>query len=235
MPRRGRPRARASATVCGSARAKRGSGGRDKPSILADALEAVIGAVFLDGGWATPERVVDRPSAIDIDAAAQAGPGGEDHKTRLQEWAASRLGDAPTYEVSGRGPDHEKRFFATVRRPGRRARGSGEGRSKKQAEQCRCGQPRGHASDHDGRRRSQRHRPDRDTRGVRCWSYPRSRPSGRDLEREIAAKKIKAVDVPRPSCCRRRSPRRRSPTELEGPRSTASAAWAPRGDPPRHR
>lgn len=50
-----------------------------------------------------------------IDAAAAAGPGGHDHKTRLQEWAAQHFDDPPRYELREEGPDHEKSFFVSVR------------------------------------------------------------------------------------------------------------------------
>ena len=110
------------------------SGGREKPSILADALEAVIGAVYLDGGWDAAERFVMELLGDRI-AAASAGPGGQDYKTRLQELAARELEALPEYAVADEGPDHAKRFFASVRVGSRRFDG-GEGRSKKQAEQA---------------------------------------------------------------------------------------------------
>jgi ribonuclease-3 len=109
------------------------SGGREKPSILADAMEAVLGAVYLDGGWAASAELVMRLLGERIIEAA-AGPGGHDFKTRLQELAARRFDQLPRYEVVGRGPDHAKRFSATVYLAGARA-GEGAGRSKKQAEQ----------------------------------------------------------------------------------------------------
>jgi ribonuclease III len=110
------------------------SGGREKPSILADAMEAVIGAVYLDGGW-------DAARALVLDllgeriTEASAGPGGQDYKTRLQELAARRLEVVPRYRVDDEGPDHAKRFYATVQLAGHEW-GTGEGRSKKQAEQA---------------------------------------------------------------------------------------------------
>jgi ribonuclease-3 len=110
------------------------SGGRSKPSILSDAMEAVIAAVYLDGGWDAANGLVLRLLAGRI-AEAAAGPGGHDYKTRLQELAARRFDRLPRYQVSGHGPDHAKRFFATVLLDGE-PRGSGEGRSKKQAEQA---------------------------------------------------------------------------------------------------
>ncbi|HEV3452340.1 MAG TPA: ribonuclease III [Acidimicrobiia bacterium] len=110
------------------------SGGRTKPSILADAMEAVIAAVYLDGGWTAAWDLVVGLLGDQI-AEAAAGPGGQDYKTRLQELAARRFDQLPRYQVRAEGPDHSKRFYATVRLDGQ-ARGEGEGRSKKQAEQA---------------------------------------------------------------------------------------------------
>ena len=110
------------------------SGGREKPSILADAMEAVIGAVYLDGGWEAADDFVMRLLGERI-AEAAAGPGGQDFKTRLQELAARSFDELPRYDVVDEGPDHAKRFYATVSVAGQE-RGRGEGRSKKQAEQA---------------------------------------------------------------------------------------------------
>ena len=109
------------------------SGGREKLSILADAMEAVIGAVYLDGGWGPAGTLVMGLLGERIEEAA-AGPGGQDFKTRLQELAARQFDQLPRYEVTDEGPDHAKRFFAIVLLGGVQ-RGRGEGRSKKQAEQ----------------------------------------------------------------------------------------------------
>ena len=109
------------------------SGGREKPSILADAMEAVIGAVYIDGGWEAAAELVMNLLGPRI-AEAAAGPGGHDFKTRLQELAARKFDQLPRYDVVGEGPDHAKRFSAVVYIAGRPA-GTGEGRSKKQAEQ----------------------------------------------------------------------------------------------------
>jgi ribonuclease III len=110
------------------------SGGREKPSILADAMEAVIGATYIDGGWEAAATLVMDLLGERIQEAA-AGPGGQDYKTRLQELSARRFDALPRYEVADEGPDHAKRFFAKVF-VGGRLRGRGEGRSKKQAEQA---------------------------------------------------------------------------------------------------
>jgi ribonuclease-3 len=109
------------------------SGGREKPSILGDAMEAVIGAVYMDRGWQAAEDLVMRLLGDRIEEAA-AGPGGQDYKTRLQELCARRFDALPDYEVKDEGPDHAKRFDAVVRVAGIK-RGTGHGRSKKQAEQ----------------------------------------------------------------------------------------------------
>jgi ribonuclease-3 len=109
------------------------SGGREKPSILADAMEALIGAVYMDAGWDGAERLVMGLLGERIAEAAE-GPGGQDYKTRLQELAAHRFEHLPRYDVHDEGPDHAKRFFATVHLGGE-LQGRGEGRSKKQAEQ----------------------------------------------------------------------------------------------------
>jgi len=110
------------------------SGGREKPSILADTMEAVIAAVYLDGGWDAAYELIMRILGERI-AEASAGPGGQDYKTRLQELAARVYDHMPRYEIRDEGPDHAKRFFATVMLKGE-PQGSGEGRSKKQAEQA---------------------------------------------------------------------------------------------------
>ena len=109
------------------------SGGRRKPSILANSVEAVIGAVYLDQGWEAAVRLVLLLLDSRITEAA-AGPGAEDYKTRLQELVIRRAGELPRYEVDGVGPDHARRYTAHVYIGGRQA-GSGEGRSKKDAEQ----------------------------------------------------------------------------------------------------
>jgi ribonuclease III len=108
------------------------SGGREKPSILADALEAVIGALYVDSGWPAARDLVMSLLGDRISQASE-GPGGQDYKTRLQELASRRFGVLPRYVVTDEGPDHAKRFFAEVSLAGE-LRGRGEGRSKKQAE-----------------------------------------------------------------------------------------------------
>jgi ribonuclease-3 len=110
------------------------SGGREKPSILADAMEALIGAVYLDQGLDAATELVMRLFGVRMNEAA-AGPGGQDYKTRLQELSARYLDALPHYVVVAEGPDHAKHFHATVFL-GEEPRGEGDGRSKKQAEQA---------------------------------------------------------------------------------------------------
>ncbi len=110
------------------------SGGREKPSILSDAMEAVIGAVYIDGGWEAAEELVMRLLGERIIEGA-AGPGGHDYKTRLQELCARVYDELPRYHHDSEGPDHAKLFVATVSIKGEVV-GRGEGRSKKQAEQA---------------------------------------------------------------------------------------------------
>lgn len=108
------------------------SGGRDKTSILAASFEAVIGAIYLDGGLRPAQAVVERLFVDDI-----GGPSAErDYKTELQEIAYRRFRVQPIYElVAARGPDHAKRFTTRIRIGGREM-GVGEGGSKKQSEQA---------------------------------------------------------------------------------------------------
>lgn len=108
-------------------------GGRDKTSILSDALEAVFGAVYLDGGSVAVGPLILRLLDGVLDTAVNTIDH-FDHKTALQELLAQRGDPAPTYAIEEEGPDHEKHFFArTV--VGTQTVGTGEGRSKKQAEQ----------------------------------------------------------------------------------------------------
>ncbi len=109
------------------------SGGRAKASILADCFEAVIGACYLQGGLERARAVILRELSTSMKEAARA-PGREDYKTRLQELVTQRFQDAPVYELSEWGPDHSKRFGATVIVAGE-VLGYGEGPSKKEAQQ----------------------------------------------------------------------------------------------------
>lgn len=111
------------------------SGGRDKESLLADALEALLGAMFRDGGWAAAQPVVIRLLQQTLQRAA-ADQRGSDYKTRLQEALQGRFGRAPVYLLVGvEGPDHERLYRVEVRFDGKTI-GRGNGRSKKVAEQA---------------------------------------------------------------------------------------------------
>jgi ribonuclease III len=109
------------------------SGGRDKASILADALEAVFGAVYLDLGLDEARSLIERLFRPLMEAYAR-GEGDRDYKTILQELASRQLHSMPEYRLEDRGPDHEKEFTATVFLNGQQM-GTGIGRSKKEAEQ----------------------------------------------------------------------------------------------------
>ena len=88
------------------------AGGRDKSSILSDALEAVIAATFLDGGLEVARHLILRQWRSLLAARVEA-PGVGDHKTQLQEVLARR-GRVPAYDVQGTGPDHDRTFAAAV-------------------------------------------------------------------------------------------------------------------------
>ena len=109
------------------------TGGRDKASILADTLEAVIGAVFLQNGIASAGRFVHTLFDPVVEEAATLGAG-LDWKTSLQELSATLSLGVPNYQVTESGPDHDKRFVAYAVVSDERY-GPGHGLNKKQAEQ----------------------------------------------------------------------------------------------------
>jgi ribonuclease-3 len=115
-------------------RGEAAAGGAGKPSILSDAFEAVLGAVYLDGGadaaFAMVERLVVPRMPETADSLDQF-----DQKTQLQELSARAGRGAPVYEITSRGPDHAKAFHARVLVDGE-VIGEGDGRSKKAAEQA---------------------------------------------------------------------------------------------------
>lgn len=112
---------------------ERRSGGKHKPSILADAMEALIAAVYLDGGFTASWALVGR--LFEQSLASVEETGFYDFKTRLQELAQARLKATPVYAVVGdTGPDHAKIFEVSVEILGREW-GRAHGRSKKRAEQ----------------------------------------------------------------------------------------------------
>ncbi|MFT3899764.1 MAG: ribonuclease III [Gordonia sp. (in: high G+C Gram-positive bacteria)] len=109
------------------------TGGRDKDSILADGMEALLGAVYLQHGFEPTKKVI-----LDLFSAAVADAGsmgaGLDWKTSLQELSAAQSLGPPSYLISSTGPDHDKEFTATAVVGGEEL-GTGVGRSKKEAEQ----------------------------------------------------------------------------------------------------
>jgi ribonuclease III len=109
------------------------TGGRTKTSILADATEALIGAVYLQHGLETSRDVVHRLFDGLLAAAPLLGAG-LDWKTSLQELTAAADLGVPEYRIAEEGPDHSKMFTATAV-VGGRPLGSGDGRTKKEAEQ----------------------------------------------------------------------------------------------------
>jgi len=109
------------------------TGGRTRPSILANALEALMGAIYIDAGFeavaAVAARLFER-RLEDVDSHSRL-----DYKSRLQERAQALWQTAPVYEVvAEEGPDHDKRFEVALSLGGR-AFGRATGRSKKEAEQ----------------------------------------------------------------------------------------------------
>jgi ribonuclease-3 len=109
------------------------SGGRGKDSILADVVEALLGAIYLDGGYENVSRLV-LELLVPLIAERAAAPGSRDFKTRLQEVLAQR-GLHPRYEIAESGPDHAKVFTASLWIDGEMI-ATGEGTSKKRAEQA---------------------------------------------------------------------------------------------------
>ena len=108
------------------------TGGRTKPSVLCDAMEAVLAAVYLDGGMDAARAVVERcwPGEGEVSRPMQ------DSKGQLQEILQKNGGETPTYQITGTsGPPHAPMFEAAVFR-GEAEIGRGSGRTKKQAEQA---------------------------------------------------------------------------------------------------
>ena len=110
------------------------NGGRSRVSILADCVEAIIAAIYLDGGFEKAERFIDKRILKDLEAGKR--PVRTDFKTQLQEIMQRKGGAAPVYEIVGEsGPDHNKVFTARVSLPDG-ACAEGVGKSKKEAEQA---------------------------------------------------------------------------------------------------
>jgi ribonuclease-3 len=111
------------------------SGGRDKSSLLSDAYEALLAAVYLDGGLPAAEGVIDRLQGEAIVSSTPARSAPEDYKSKLQKHVQREKTTRPMYTIVGEsGPAHEKHFEAEVSVDGE-ALARGTGRSKKEAEQ----------------------------------------------------------------------------------------------------
>ncbi len=109
------------------------SEGRGKPSILAGAFEALLGGIYQEGGYPAARLTVERYFLADV---SDKQLGQQDYKTRLQEISQMLFRTPPSYRVIAEsGPDHEK-FFVTEITVGGKVLGTGQGRSKKQAEQA---------------------------------------------------------------------------------------------------
>ena len=116
------------------------SGGAARPSILADALEAVLGAIFLDGGYAAAHAAIERLYATDV-AAAATDSIAKDPKTRLQEWLQSRRLPVPEYTiVAVRGEAHLQTFEVACRIAALDIAATGSGTSRRAAEQAAAAQ-----------------------------------------------------------------------------------------------
>lgn len=113
---------------------ERASGGALRSSILADALEAVIGAIYLDSGLGNSRRFIRRHLLMSIDELLEIDEY-KNYKSIVQEYAQKEFGARPRYRVvSARGPEHERTFFVELKLGGR-SLGRGEGKNKKEAEQ----------------------------------------------------------------------------------------------------
>ena len=110
------------------------SGGREKESLLCDAFEALLGAIYLDGGMTSAEAFVLEALQQRMTQVAN-DPEVDGAKNRLQEFVLRTHGDYPSYVVTDSGPDHNKSFYAEVWFGGS-LQGNGRGTSKKQAEQA---------------------------------------------------------------------------------------------------
>lgn len=113
-------------------RGEEANGGRERDSIQADAVEAILAAIYLDSGIAEARRVI-RSFILSRETSRSADT---DHKTALQEWVQREPGHTLAYQMlKSEGPDHQKRFLMAVTLDGETV-GTGEGRSKKEAEQA---------------------------------------------------------------------------------------------------
>jgi ribonuclease-3 len=114
---------------------ERSSGGATRTSIIADAFEAIIGAVYLDSGLAEARQFVEAHLLSEIDELLKVDEY-QNYKSMVQEYAQKKFGSRPRYRVvSAKGPEHERVFFVELRLGGH-SLGRGEGKNKKEAEQA---------------------------------------------------------------------------------------------------
>ncbi len=123
------------------------TGGHDKPSILSDTLEAVLAAVYLDGGFEAAFEVIDRRLAFRLDAV-ETPEAIVDFKSRLQEHVQNQEKTVPVYRVvEESGPDHDKTFVVELRLT--QLKTIGTGHSKKAAEQAAAKEALKHIAGHE--------------------------------------------------------------------------------------
>jgi ribonuclease-3 len=106
--------------------------GLERPSLLADAFEALVAAIYLENGYGAAKSFVHE-MLRDAVADAAATPGDSDPKTRLRQWSEANGLGTPDYDVTSSGPSHDAMYAAVVR-ISNKPMGAGEGRSKKSAE-----------------------------------------------------------------------------------------------------
>jgi len=106
--------------------------GLERPSLLADAFEAVVAAIYLENGYDAAKLFIHETLGQAV-ADAALRPEDSDPKTRLRQWSEANGLGSPDYQVTSSGPSHDATYAAVVR-VARRPMGSGEGRSKKSAE-----------------------------------------------------------------------------------------------------
>ncbi len=107
------------------------------PALLEDALEALIGAIYLDGGWSEAKKFIR--AILESTIEEYSTRNNEDFKSRLKIIFEKKYAQTPSYRITTEGPDHEKQFYAQVLINDEIA-GEGQGRSKKEAEQAAAGQ-----------------------------------------------------------------------------------------------
>jgi ribonuclease-3 len=118
-------------------RGEESSGGRTKPSLLADALEAILAAIYLDGGFDAARAFLERQFAADIQKLSRSGvPDARDAKTHLQEYLQARGHPTPRYQIlKESGPAHRRNFLVGLLLDGKLLE-RGRGRTRKAAEQA---------------------------------------------------------------------------------------------------